>query len=86
MTISLLLVSLYLLLNSRGDYLAAVEGAIRLGGDIDGDAATAGALCAALHGVSVLPEDLAATVEESQRIRTLAVLLHDRSMDAARDV
>jgi ADP-ribosylglycohydrolase len=84
MTISLLLISLYLFLHGAGDYLRAVEGAIVLGGDTDGTAATAGALCAAWRGASALPADLAATVEERERIYVLAHLLHQRSLEAAR--
>jgi ADP-ribosylglycohydrolase len=83
MTISLLLIALYLLLHSRGDYARAVAGAIRLGGDTDGTAATSGALCAAWRGTGVLPPDLAESVEESERIRVGAALLHERSLRAA---
>jgi ADP-ribosylglycohydrolase len=83
MTISLLLVALYLMLHSRGDFVRAVEDAISLGGDTDGTAATSGALCAAWRGSGVLPADLAATVEEAERIRVAAVLLHERSLRAA---
>jgi ADP-ribosylglycohydrolase len=84
MTISLLLISLYLFLHSRGDYARAVEGAITLGGDTDGTAATAGALCATWRGAGVLPPELAETVEEQERIRVTALLLHERSLLAAK--
>ncbi len=57
MTISLLLIAAYLFLHTGGDYLRAVEGAIGLGGDTDGTAATAGALCAAWRGAGVVPRD-----------------------------
>ncbi|MGH2367243.1 MAG: ADP-ribosylglycohydrolase family protein [Chloroflexota bacterium] len=83
LTVALLLISTYLFLHTEGDYLRAVEGAILLGGDTDGTAATAGAICAAWRGAGVLPPDLATTVEEAQRIRTLGWLLHGRSLAAA---
>jgi ADP-ribosylglycohydrolase len=83
MTVSLLLIALYLVLYRRGDYVRAVEDAVRLGGDTDGTAATSGALCAAWRGAGVLPADLAASVEEAERIRVAAVLLHERSLRAA---
>jgi ADP-ribosylglycohydrolase len=84
MTIGLLLSAIYLFLHTGGDFRRAVEGAILLGGDTDGTAATAGALCAAWRGTAVLPAELAETVEEAERIRVLAVLLHERSLAAAR--
>ena len=82
MTISLLLIAAYLFLHTGGDYLRAVEGAIVLGGDTDGTAATAGALCAAWRGAGAVPGELADGVEEVERIRVLAVLLHERSLAA----
>jgi ADP-ribosylglycohydrolase len=82
MTISLLLISLYLFLRSQGDYASAVKGAILLGGDTDGTAATSGALCAASRGAGVLPPALAETVEEAERIRIAAVLLYERSLSS----
>jgi poly(ADP-ribose) glycohydrolase ARH3 len=83
MTISLLLIAAYLFLHTRGDYLRAAEGAILLGGDTDGTAATAGALCAAWRGAGAVPEALATGVEQEERMRTLGVLLHERSLAAA---
>lgn len=83
MTISLLLIACYLFLHTRGEYMRAVEGAITLGGDTDGTAATAGALCAAWRGAGAVPDHLAEAVEEAERIRVLAILLHDRSHAAA---
>ena len=83
MTISLLLIACYLFLHTKGDYERAVEGAISLGGDTDGTAATAGALCAAWRGEGAVPERLATEVEEAERIRVLAVLLHERSLARA---
>lgn len=82
LTIGLLLVSLYLWLHSNGNYLQAVEDAILLGGDTDGNAATAGALCAVWRGSSALPAELAATVEDADRIRNLAAELHAASLAA----
>jgi ADP-ribosyl-[dinitrogen reductase] hydrolase len=84
MTISLLLIASYLFLHTGGDYQRAVESAIRLGGDTDGTAATAGALCAAYRGTAVLPDSLTGAVEEVERIRVLAILLHERSLAASR--
>lgn len=84
MTISLLLIALYLFLRSKGDYLQAAEGAIMLGGDTDGTAATAGALCAAARGTAALPAALADEVEEKERIHVLGHLLHQRSLAASR--
>jgi poly(ADP-ribose) glycohydrolase ARH3 len=84
MTISLLLIAAYLFLHTGGDYLRAVEAAIGLGGDTDGTAATAGALCAAWRGAGAVPGQLADGVEEVERIRVLALLLHERSLAAAR--
>jgi ADP-ribosylglycohydrolase len=81
MTISLLLIALYLFLHSGDDYLRAVEGAITLGGDTDGTAATAGALCAARSGAGIVPPYLAEAVEERERILVLAHLLHQRSLE-----
>ncbi|MBI3973324.1 MAG: ADP-ribosylglycohydrolase family protein [Chloroflexi bacterium] len=83
MTISLLLISGYLFLHTQGDYMRAVEGAILLGGDTDGTAATAGALCAAQRGTGGVPQALADTVEETERIRVLSILLHERSLEAS---
>ena len=82
MTISLLLIAAYLFLHTGGDYLRAVEGAIGLGGDTDGTAVTAGALCAAWRGAGVVPRELADGVEEVERIRVLALLLHGRARGA----
>lgn len=83
MTISLLLCSLYLFLHFEGDFRRAVESALLLGGDTDGTAATAGALCAAWRGAGALPQSLAARVEDGERIRDLAHRLYERSLAVA---
>jgi poly(ADP-ribose) glycohydrolase ARH3 len=82
--ISLLLSTTYLFLHARGDFRRAVETAILLGGDTDGVAGVAGALCGAWSGPDSIPRRMADGAEEIQRIRTVAVLLYERSMAASR--
>lgn len=56
-----------------GDPVAAVEAAVRAGGDTDTTAAIAGGLVGALHGLSALPESWAGSVHGWPNLRLPAL-------------
>ena len=49
------LASLYAFLRSPGDYVATIDCALRIGGDVDTIAAIAGAMSGAHNGVGAIP-------------------------------
>lgn len=69
------LASLYAFLKCPDDYPAAVECAIRMGGDVDTTAAIAGAISGAHNGVDAIPGHLVAGVKDSAAIRDLGARL-----------
>jgi ADP-ribosylglycohydrolase len=70
------LAALWCLLRFPGSWSQSVAGAIRLGGDVDTLGAIVGALAGVKHGVTAIPEHLAANVVDSERIRGLALRYH----------
>ena len=72
------LASLYVFLKSPGDYLATVDRALRLGGDVDTVAAIAGAISGAHNGLGAIPADLVAGVKDSAEVLDLGARLFAR--------
>ena len=69
------LASLYAFLRHPYDFPAAVECAIRVGGDVDTTAAITGAICGAHNGVDAIPGHLVASVKDSAEIQDLGARL-----------
>lgn len=72
------LASLYVFLKSPGDYVATVDRALRVGGDVDTVAAIAGAISGAHNGLGAIPADLVAGVKDSAEILDLGAKLFAR--------
>lgn len=69
------LASLYAFLKSPGDYVATVDCALRIGGDVDTIAAISGAISGAHNGIGAIPENLVAGVKDSAEILDLGTRL-----------
>ena len=69
------LASLYAFLKSPGDYVATVDCALRVGGDVDTVAAIAGAISGAHNGVGAIPGTLVRGVKDSAEILDLGARL-----------
>ena len=65
------LASLYAFLRSPRDYVATIDFALRIGGDVDTIAAIAGAMSGAHNGVDGIPRHLAGGVKDSSEIMDL---------------
>ena len=65
------LASLYAFLRSPGDYVATIDCALRIGGDVDTIAAIAGAMSGAHNGVGAIPGHLVRGVKDSAEIMDL---------------
>ena len=72
------LASLYVFLKSPGDYLATVDRALRVGGDVDTVAAIAGAISGAHNGLGAIPASLVSGVKDSAEILDLGARLFAR--------
>ena len=77
------LASLYVFLKSPGDYLATMDRALRVGGDVDTVAAIAGAISGAHNGLGAIPAGLVAGVKDSAEILDLGARLFARRFAAA---
>ena len=76
-TVPTVLASLYAFLRYPYDFPAAVECAIRVGGDVDTTAAITGAICGAHNGVDAIPDHLVASVKDSTEIQELGTRLFE---------
>ena len=65
------LAAFYAFLRSPGDFVATVDCALRVGGDVDTVAAIAGAISGAHNGLTAIPEDLVTGVKDSAEILDL---------------
>jgi len=72
------LAALYVFLKSPDDYLATIDRALRVGGDVDTVAAIAGAISGAHNGLKAIPSNLVAGVKDSAEILDLGARLHAR--------
>lgn len=72
------LASLYAFLCSPSDYVATIDFALRIGGDVDTIAAIAGAMSGAHNGVGAIPEHLVRGVKDSAEIMDLGRRLYQR--------
>lgn len=72
------LASFYAFLKSPGDYVATLERALRVGGDVDTMAAIAGAISGAYNGLGAIPASLVAGVRDSTEILDLGAGLFAR--------
>lgn len=72
------LASLYVFLKSPGDYMATIDRALRVGGDVDTVAAIAGAISGAYNGLGAIPANLVAGVKDSAEILDLGARLFAR--------
>ena len=72
------LAALYAFLRTPRDYLATIDFALRIGGDVDTIAAIAGAVSGAHNGVDAIPRHLAEGVKDSAAIRELGARLYVR--------
>lgn len=70
------LAALYAFLRSPSDFVATVDCALRVGGDVDTVAAIAGAISGAHNGVDAIPEDLVTGVKDSAEILDLGRRLY----------
>lgn len=70
------LAALYAFLRSPGDFMATVDCALRVGGDVDTVAAIAGAISGAHNGLTAIPENLVTGVKGSAEIRDLGRRLY----------
>ena len=70
------LASIYCILTRRSSWADAVTSAVQFGGDVDTLGAIVGALAGAVHGVNGIPTNLVADLQDSNRIRVLAVKYH----------
>ncbi|MCY3812849.1 MAG: ADP-ribosylglycohydrolase family protein [Gammaproteobacteria bacterium] len=75
------LAALYAFLRSPGDYVATIDCALRIGGDVDTIAAIAGALSGAHNGVDAIPGHLVRGVKDSAEIMDLGRRLFARRFD-----
>lgn len=69
------LASLYAFLCSPSDYVATIDRALRIGGDVDTIAAIAGAMSGAHNGVEAIPGHLVEGVKDSAEIKDLGLRL-----------
>ena len=69
------LASLYAFLKSPGDYVATIDCALHVGGDVDTIAAIAGAISGAHNGIGAIPGNLVAGVKDSAEILDLGTRL-----------
>ena len=76
------LASLYAFLRSPNDYVATIDFALRIGGDVDTIAAIAGAMSGTHNGVDAIPGHLAAGVKDSAEIMDLGERLFSRRFGA----
>ena len=76
------LASLYAFLRSPNDYVATIDFALRIGGDVDTIAAIAGAMSGAHNGVEAIPGHLVNGVKDSAEIMDLAERLFARRFGA----
>lgn len=65
------LAALYAFLRSPGDFVATVDCALRVGGDVDTVAAIAGAISGAHNGLGAIPGNLVTGVKDGAEIRDL---------------
>ena len=65
------LAAFYAFLRSPGDFMATVDCALRVGGDVDTVAAIAGAISGAHNGVAAIPENLVTGVKDSAEVLDL---------------
>lgn len=72
------LIALYSFLSYRHDFLAAIECAIRAGGDVDTSAAITGALHGAHNGFQLLPRDLIFGVKDAAHICSVAAAMYEK--------
>ena len=72
------LASLYVFLKSPGDYMATLDRALRVGGDVDTVAAIACAISGARNGLGAIPAHLVAGVKDSAEILDLGTRLFGR--------
>ena len=72
------LASLYVFLKSPGDFMATVDRALRVGGDVDTVAAIAGAISGAHNGLDAIPANLVAGVKDGAEILDLGAKLFAR--------
>ena len=70
------LASLYAFLGSPRDYVATIDCALHIGGDVDTIAAIAGAMSGAHNGVDAIPEHLVSGVKDSTEIMDLGRRLY----------
>ena len=76
------LASLYAFLRSPDDYVATIDFALRIGGDVDTIAAIAGAMSGAHNGVDLIPRHLVNGVKDSAEIMDLGERLFSRRFGA----
>lgn len=76
------LAALYAFLRSPRDYVATVDFALRIGGDVDTIAAIAGAMSGAHNGVDAIPDHLVNGVKDSAEIMELGARLFARRFGA----
>ena len=76
------LAALYAFLRSPGDYVATIDFALRIGGDVDTIAAIAGAMSGAHNGVDAIPARLVIGVKDSAEIMDLGERLFACRSDA----
>lgn len=72
------LAALYAFLRSPRDYVATIDFALRIGGDVDTIAAIAGAMSGAHNGVDAIPRHLVDSVKDSAEIVDLGRRLYQR--------
>ena len=77
------LASLYVFLKSPSDFMATVDRALRVGGDVDTVAAIAGAISGAHNGLGAIPANLVAGVKDSAEILDLGGRLFARRFPEA---
>ena len=77
-------VALGFCLSAGGDFRTAVLGAVNYGRDADSIATMAGAICAALGGAAVVPQDWVTAIEDASRLDLDTVA--DQLTSAARDI
>ena len=82
------LAALYTFLRSPGDFMATVDCALHVGGDVDTVAAIAGAISGAHNGVGAIPRNLVTGVKDGEEVLELGARLfasRDTSRESALD-
>lgn len=76
MAVPTILAALYCFLMTPDDYIATIDCALRVGGDVDTVAAIAGAISGARHGVGAIPSNLRESLIDGDEIEALGRALY----------